>query len=645
MYIYRYGGRRGKPLGLELDPTLIVVRTYSGTPLREARMSARARGVLADLELVARFHDAGVEVFRVVSAQRRRAARDEGLALLRSDPDCRFAGRVLRDAKTGAPVVYTENFFIKFADAAGPAASRSVLAKHGLRVRRELGYARNAWFVSAPEGSGRRVFAIAEKLLEDRSVELCHPELARRIQRRRAFPQQWHLKKTTIESQVIDEHASVEAAWALSQGEGTIIAVVDDGVDIDHEEFAGSNKVVAPRDVTRAGDDPRPGSRDDHGTACSGVACASGLIGASGVAPRARLMPIRCVSALGAQPEGDAFHWAAQHGADVISCSWGPPDNEGPAPLPDSTRLAMDWAISQGRNGKGCVITFAAGNGDESVDEDKYAAYPNVIAVAACNDRGRKSDYSDHGRAIHCAFPSNDTTSALTPGIWTTDRMGAAGYNPGRASLGDVAGNYTGRFGGTSSACPGVAGVAALVLSRNPALRWDEVKDVLRRSCDRIDAAGGKYDANGHSRKYGYGRVNAKKAVELALPDAAAGEVTSHATTRVAAIKDLATVRVELEVAGTKKIKALRVGVDIEHTWIGDLVVRVIPPRGAAIVLHDREGGGTSNLRRTYDEVSTPELKTMRGRSARGKWALEVEDREKEDVGRVRRFAVEFTAS
>jgi len=639
MYSYRYGGRKGRPHELELDDTLIVVRTHSRSPLREARMSPRARRALADLEPVVRFHDAGVEILRVSSARRRRAARDEGLALLRSDPDCRFAGRVLRDAKTRAPVVYTENFFIKFADDVNPAVARRVMGDLGLSAKRELEYARNAWFVAAPEGTGRRVFAIAAELLADSRVELCHPELARRIQRRRASPQQWHLKKATINGQVIDEHANVEAAWASSQGEGTIIAVIDDGVDIEHEEFAGSFKVVAPRDTTRASDDPRPGSRDDHGTACAGVACANGLIGASGVAPKARLMPIRCISALGSQPEADAFFWAAQHGADVISCSWGPPDNEGPAPLPDSTRLAMDWAITQGRNGKGCVITFAAGNGDESVDEDKYASYPKVIAVAACNDRGKKSDYSDHGRAIHCAFPSNDTTSARTPGIWTTDRMGAAGYNSGSRSLGDLAGNYTSRFGGTSSACPGVAGVAALVLARNPSLRWDQVKDVIRRACDRIDPAGGKYDANGHSRRYGYGRVNAKKAVDLAVP--VVGDVISVATTRAVPIPDLATAQLELDIAGSRKIKALRVGVDLEHTWIGDLVVRVIPPRGVPIVLHDREGGGTENLRRTYDEVSTPELKAMRGKSARGQWVLEVEDKEKDDVGRARRFAVE----
>jgi subtilisin family serine protease len=83
-------------------------------------------------------------------------------------------------------------------------------------------------------------------------------------------------------------------------------------------------------------------------------------------------------------------------------------------------------------------------------------------------------------------------------------------------SLGDDAGDYTNSFGGTSSACPGVAGVAALVLAGNPDLRWDEVKDVLGQSCDRIDAGQDEYDGDGHSDRYGFGRVNAATAVSLA---------------------------------------------------------------------------------------------------------------------------------
>ncbi len=321
----------------------------------------------------------------------------------------------------------------------------------------------------------------------------------------------------------MDQSANVEAAWALANGEGATIAIIDDGVDIDHEEFRASGKIVAPRDATFGTNNPRPGDGDKHGTACAGVACGDGNFRASGVAPRARLIPIRLASELGSQNEADAFVWAAQNGADVISCSWGPFDGDfrNPndplhfqnAPLPDSTRLAIDFAVHQGRGGKGCVVLFAAGNGNESVDLDGYASYSKVIAVAACNDKGKKSPYSDFGQAVWCSFPSNNFFPSVTQGIWTTDNTGTRGYNPGDPARGDAAGNYTNSFGVTSSACPGAAGVAALVISRNPALRWDQVREVMKQSCERIDTANGAYDANGHSNLYGFGRLNARKAV------------------------------------------------------------------------------------------------------------------------------------
>lgn len=84
----------------------------------------------------------------------------------------------------------------------------------------------------------------------------------------------------------------------------------------------------------------------------------------------------------------------------------------------------MEFAIKNGRNGKGCVICFAAGNGNESVNNDGYASYEKVIAVAACNDKGKKAPYSDFGPAVWCAFPSSNVFPSLTPGIWTTDRSG-----------------------------------------------------------------------------------------------------------------------------------------------------------------------------------------------------------------------------
>ena len=286
---------------------------------------------------------------------------------------------------------------------------------------------------------------------------------------------------------------------------------------------------------------------ENHGTACAGVACANGTNGASGVAPHAKLMPIRLASGLGSQREADAFKWAADNGADVISCSSGPADGrwwvrrsaaqEGP-PLPPSTRLAIDYVTANGRGGKGCVVLFAAGNGNESVDNDGYASYPKVTAVAACNDRGRRSLYSDFGKAVWCAFPSNDM-GHVPSAIPNRSRRGSGrptagetlGYNTGFTAEGDPAGHYTNSFGGTSSSCPGAAGVAALILSVNPALKWQEVKELLKRACDRIGPSGGQYDATGHSPLYGYGRLMRSLPSSWPSPNRRAGSLSSAPST------------------------------------------------------------------------------------------------------------------
>jgi Subtilase family len=515
-----YGGENGKTVRLEVDPDLVAVRARRGRSLREGPVTPPEAALVENMESVLSFPQVGVEVYRRPEQSSR--SMEEVRRELHESPATRFAGRVLVDENTGEPVLYTENLFIKFVDDKKRDECLEVLREAGLTVKQELPYATNAFFAAAPEGSGQAVFDIANELLGLEDVEYCNPELVRRLAQRAIFPQQWHLKTTTIGGQWVSASANVEAAHAITEGEGTTIAIIDTGTDMDHDEFSGPGKLLAPRDTTADDADPRPGGRDEnHGTACAGVACAEGRFGASGVAPLAKLMPIRMMSQLGSQGEANAFYWAAENGADVISCSWGPADgrwwdhddplHDTVVPLPDSTRLALDYAITRGRDGKGCVVLFAAGNGNESVDNDGYASYGGVLAVAASNDRSVRSVYSDFGDAVFCAFPSNDfefpeedRPAPLTPGIWTTDRTGRTGYSDD---------DYTNSFGGTSSACPGAAGVVALVLSCNPSLTRDEVKDVLRRSCEQIDPGGGEYDEQGHSRLYGYGRLDAESAV------------------------------------------------------------------------------------------------------------------------------------
>ncbi len=526
MYKVKFGGKNGKTVNLVESKDMVAIRTENNEELENVAVSRKSKELIQDSTEVATFPEAGVTVRRVNeeapgSTVRR---RDETRAALKQEDNIRFAGRVLQDAKTGEVMLYTENFFIKFKDGTPEAECLAVIEKYKLKIKSKLAFANNAWFVEANEGTGLKVFEIADKILKEKPVEYCHPELVQERRFKSINPLQWHLAKTTIDGTPIDAHINIQKAWEVTKGRGVAIAIIDDGIDLDHPEFAG--RIRDPFDATDNNNNPRPKTKEDnHGTACAGMACAGGRKdGVSGTAPEATLIPIRLQSGLGSMAEANAFAWAADHGADVISCSWGPTDGEwwNPADpvhnrrtvLPDSTRLAMDYALTKGRNGRGCVILFAAGNGNEDTKNDGYVAYPRVITVAACNDTGRRSVYSDYGDAVWVAFPSGDYgwkpfkhEAPLSQGLYTTDRTGEAGYDGG---------NYVGTFGGTSGACPGMAGVVALMLAVNPNLQSTEVKNLIRRSCVRIDKDNGDYDAQGHSIWYGYGRIDASLAVQNA---------------------------------------------------------------------------------------------------------------------------------
>jgi subtilisin family serine protease len=189
----------------------------------------------------------------------------------------------------------------------------------------------------------------------------------------------------------------------------------------------------------------------------------------------------------------DGFAWAADNGAHIINCSFGY-DKRGREILPDIVRYAIDHATTQGRNGKGCIIVWAAGNGDEDIELDEWASYDKVIAVAASTDRDVRAWYSDFGNSVHVCAPSSGDSNNRS--ITTTSIAG-----------------YTDYFGGTSAAAPVAAGIAALLLSINPNLTWKEVKQILANSAEKIDQARRKYGRNGHSDLYGYGRLNAFNAL------------------------------------------------------------------------------------------------------------------------------------
>ncbi|WP_363318816.1 S8 family serine peptidase [Microcoleus sp. CAWBG51] len=335
-----------------------------------------------------------------------------------------------------------------------------------------------------------------------------------------------------------------------------VIAIADDSVDLTHPDFQGQGKIVSPIDFKDGDTSPMPvAESDNHGTSCAGVAAAEeNGKGTVGVAPGCALMPIRTSGFLDDESIEKIFNWAIEKGAAVISCSWGAGALYYPLSLRQSA--AITKAATQGRGGRGCVILFAAGNANRpvngAVDEKGwpnnvvggktnwlagFAVHPDVIAVAASTSLNKKAAYSNWGTSISVCAPSNNappgtwlpetgfiaTAPEVTQylpglGVFASDRVGVVGYDSG---------DYTNSFGGTSSATPVVAGVAGLVLSANPRLTAREVRGILEQTADKIVDADadpqlgnrlGNYDANSQrSDWFGYGKVNALKAVQAAV--------------------------------------------------------------------------------------------------------------------------------
>lgn len=506
---FRYGGKiKGKTFNIVQAKDLLVLRSVSPLDALRQVLSANASKFFENLSLAFSFPEVKVNVFKVYEPDQLDACR----LAFKEDPNIKFAGRVWKEELSGSTFIYTENLFVKFRANLPISAILILLRSYKLSIKEKFTFTTNAYFVKSEGFTGINIFDIARVLGENAQVLICYPEMVFPKKTHQINEKQWFLKEVSIDGYNKPRGVEMRKVWQYSKGENVTIAIIDDGVDTIHPEFTLPCKLVYPRDTILDIDSAQPQTMDEnHGTCCAGVALAQGSGLASGVAPMARLIPIRS-GGLGSFSEAKAFAWAADHGADIISCSWGPPDgiwydpndpaHRIPFPLPDSSSLAIDYALKKGRNGAGCLLVWAAGNGNEEIHYDGYASLPTILAVAACDYKEKRSPYSDFGQNIACCFPSSSASSTplgVSDGIWTTDRSLSLGYNP--------EGDYVGTFGGTSASCPGVAGCLALILSVFPKLENRHIRPILNMTSDKISSDTGKY-TNGHSHYFGYGRIN-----------------------------------------------------------------------------------------------------------------------------------------
>ncbi|NOY61487.1 MAG: S8 family serine peptidase, partial [Calditrichaeota bacterium] len=407
---------------------------------------------------------------------------------------------------------------IKFKDRINNAANRSrsgISSVDGLLRSFEI----NAL---EPLIKGKRIFNPAMKRLENIyfahygkniSPEIAAKELSKEPDIEYAEPQYIQMiedvpNDTLYEQQNFLQTINAPPAWDIvkSESSNVVIAIVDGGTDIHHVDLA-ANLWVNPGEIADNGiDDDNNGLVDDvhgwnfadstndptglsntpananHGTHTAGLACAvtNNKIGVAGVSWNAKLMAINV-----SNPNADneliygyvGILYAAEMGADVISCSWGA--------LGVASQFEQD-VISTATD-LGAAVVAASGNNNQSALHFP-SAYNNVLSVAAIDDDGQKAGFSNYGSTIDVAAPGVSLLSTLKNS------------------------NY-GTMSGTSMACPVAAGIVALVKAQHSDWHGIQAAEQVRVTADNIDSQNPAYVG-----QLGKGRVNAFSAVTKSSP-------------------------------------------------------------------------------------------------------------------------------
>lgn len=571
-----------------------------------------------------------------------RDALVEKISTLKTDGGIGLASPVFYTGKEKTPTtryVLSGQIIVRFPDDCLESTVSAVEKKYQIERLKTFDFAPNTFLYECSGAMGS--LTTANALWDSGQVDYAYPNWFRTRAKRAVpddplYPDQWHLSNTGQQGGVSGADINVESVWDAYQGsQGEVIAIVDDGLEIDHADL--SSNVIAGRsyDYVDGDSDPTDG---DHGTSCAGVAAGRGFngIGISGAAPSAGLVGHRL---LGAETDANEADALSRNNSliDIYSNSWGPDDTgyvlEGPGPL---TEDAFENGVNSGRNGLGNIFVWAGGNGYDN-DNSNYDGYANLrytIGVAASTNRGIRADYSEKGANILINAPS----SGGTLDIVTTDRSGDDGYNPDDDYDDYDDTDYTQTFGGTSSAAPLVAGVIALILEANPDLSWRDVHQILIQSARKNNPGDEDWTTNGAgysiNHKYGFGRIDAEAALNQALQWTPVAEETSVEYSSnpnlsipdndASGVSDTIAVSADLSIEYVEVLFSAN-----DHTYWGDLQIVLVSPDGTESVLAESHTVGNGY---TYDNWRFGSVRHF-GESSTGNWTLKVIDGAELDTG------------
>lgn len=627
------------------------------------------------------------------------------------------------ESQSGSEFLITDRIFVTFKDALTDLQVDEFAGRYGLM--KKTTYSDREYLFQLTNHTGMNPVKLVVKLIEEEPlVELAEHDLNQRMQKYQFsvpsdpdYARQWHLHTDFNDMDYDPRSCSMsESAWSLLDGFGSedvVIAVTDDGCKLDHFDFDSPNKFASwgylrgERLITAVDIDADPNQMykpgANHGTSCCGVI--GGEVDAvltAGAAAACQLLPIQWESSGPSLFISDSklittLNYISDR-ADVMSNSWGG------VPISmwalNVVNRIRELAITGGRRGKGIVFMWAAGNenclinhtanqevpytggvevqggslvwvGVETtrVFRNNLVGIPGLIHVAALASTAQRSHYSNYGPGMSLCAPTSNSHSYHRMTVRGLGITTATGPSPS---------GVTNSFGGTSSATPLVAGVAALTISANPNLTALEVISILKQTASKdLDFSNypktppasfdsdtswdvspiapfndGRFVDQGDpdgtwSPWFGHGCVNAQAAVAEALSRTQPVSNTNFSKSSSPNLSipdnDVTGVQDKIFCDQSFALVSISVDVDIPHTYVGDLSISLISPTGTTVVLQDRNGGGADNLLASFNMNSTPQLSQLINEPVNGDWVLKVQDLAAQDNGQLKKWSLNIS--
>lgn len=457
------------------------------------------------------------------------------------------AGYLVREKKTNEPLLVTDEILVKFKQGTSDVTANQLFQSLGLLIQKKHKQLSQLYTVVTSPQSQKDVLTLSHTLNENPVVEYADinfihaKEFLNVVPNDAMFGELWTLVNSRADA---TEDADIDAdkAWDFSMGDpGILMAIIDVAFDTGHEDLAGNFSHNPGEVPDNRVDDDNNGHVDDiigwnfdgdnnilddmgaHGTAVTGVAnaIADNGIGVTGSCPRCKTILLKSGHTL--EADLSAFIYAIERNVKIINCSW-----QYGSDAPPSIADVIQHAINNG-------ITVVASMSNDSIDycskSPLLAGIKDLILVS----RSSSLDSYDNSGLGNCMTVLAPTGVYGTPAgylkVTTADIRGPIGYNDGTNETwgcfppcSDP--DYTNCFWGTSASAPLTSGVAGLILSVQPELSPQQVKNLIQDCADKIEHSKAVYDTkNGKSisNTHGFGRLNAYEAVRIASPDISNG--------------------------------------------------------------------------------------------------------------------------